>query len=288
MSDVLVVGVDGTIGSALFNYLNTMNISAWGSSHRPVNQRANIFYLNLLDDPKQWSIPKISFGTAFLCAGVCRMALCEDDPELTRKINVIGMTRLVDYLVKMGVFVVYLSTNQVFSGAESYVHEHTNYQPLNKYGQQKADVETYIKTACQAYAIVRLTKVFEPKMQLLLGWVDKLVSGNTIEAFHDMVLAPVTLKVVIELLFIIGIKKRVGIFQISGAKDISYFELAKSLADILNCSNALILPVSAKERGMKINFLPRFTTMDCSSIMSLTSGEPPDYLDVLTETLGIK
>jgi len=287
MRNYLVVGVNGTIGAALFARLQSTETTVWGTTQRQSSEPSpNIFYLNLLD--AAWSFPPIKFDVAYLCAGICRMSLCEDDPSGTYKVNVEAMTALANHLSQQGTFVVYLSTNQVFFGDESFVSPHAPYQPLNEYGRQKALVETAIKTNNPNSAIVRLTKVVEPNMALIKNWMTRLQDNQIVEAFHDMMLAPVALRQVLDVLISVGQKNTAGCYQVSGAEDVSYYDLALILADRLGCSPALVHSVSAEKNGMRKIFLPRFTTLDCSSTIALCGAKSPQISDVLRECFDIE
>jgi dTDP-4-dehydrorhamnose reductase len=284
----LVVGANGNIGSALFSRLKASGAAVWGTSKRScVESQENIIAFNLLEPSFTWSFANHNFDVAYLCAGVCRMALCEDDPIGTSKINIDGMTNLAKYLAEKGTFIVFLSTNQVFSGESSHVLEEASYQPLNEYGRQKAVVEQYIREHCPRSAIVRLTKVVEPKMQLIQQWIEKLQQHEPLDAFHDMTLAPVALRQVLDVLVKVGEAKRPGCYQVSGAKDVSYFELAKYVAKRLGASEDLVRSVSALDKGIKKTFLPRFTTLSCSSTIALCEQKPPSFSEVVQECFEI-
>lgn len=278
----LVVGINGTIGHALFKRLQQSGQQVTGTTQRPEAVKPGpVAYLNLLDAPGCATLP--ACDVVYLCAGVCRMALCEDDPIGTSKVNVDGMARLARYLSQQGAFIIYLSTNQVFSGQVPDVPENASYQPLNEYGRQKAVVEKIIKEECQPGAIVRLTKVVEPNMALIQQWVDRLKQNESIEVFHDMMLAPVSLRQVVDVLIHLGQKKQPGCYAVSGDKDVSYQNIANYLAQQIGASPHLIKPVSALEKGIKKNFLPRFTSMLSSSTIALCGQTPPKVEDVLQE-----
>lgn len=285
MSNHLVVGINGLIGSALFNRLQDLpHIHCFGTSQRKDSLKKNVCYLNLLDTV---SWPHDKFDVVYLCAGICRMALCEEDPALTGKVNVEGMMALVRQLAQTGAFIVYLSTNQVFSGNTPFAKCDTPYQPLNEYGRQKAEVERLIKTECPHSAIVRLTKVMEPNMQMIKNWISMLSQNKPIEAFHDMVLAPVTLRQVIDVLVSIGNHKQPDIYQVSGDLDLTYYDLAKFIAESLRKPLALVQSVSALEKGIKKNFLPQFTTLDTSSTIAACDLKPPSIFEVLQENFNL-
>ena len=284
LANCLVVGANGGIGSALYSKLKSANVRVWGTSQRLLsNQDADIFYLNLLDSPIDWRFPIESFDVVYLCAGICRMALCEEDSVGTSKVNIDGMTALARHLSDAGAFIVFLSTNQVFSGSEPHVHEQAAYQPLNEYGRQKVIVEEFIKQHCPRSAIVRLTKVVEPNLPMIKNWIDRLQGHQPIEAFSDMVLAPVSLRQVVEVLVQVGHQMQAGCFQVSGMEDVSYLDVAHYLAAQLKRPPSLVQAVSALDKGIKKTFLPRFTTLSCSSTIALCGQKPPHFSEVVQE-----
>src|SRR5579862_92659 len=165
MLNHLVIGCNGIIGSALFAHLQETDANVFGTTQRrALGFKPNVFYLNLLDPVESWDFPDVKFDVVYLCAGICRMSLCEDDPQGTSKVNFHGMTTLANYLAASGAFLVYLSTNQVFSGNQVFVPADATYEPRNEYGRQKAQVEEWIQKHCPRSAILRLTKVVEPNM----------------------------------------------------------------------------------------------------------------------------
>lgn len=278
----LVVGVNGIIGSALFTHLQSMGVSAWGTTHRTMeNKPSSVFYLNLLEDPTSWQLPPIIFDVVYLCAAVCKIFLCEENPTGTSQVNVMGMSALARYLSDRGALIIYLSTNQVFSGKEPFVLAMADYAPMTEYGRQKVQMESFIKNHCPRWAVVRLTKVMWKNMPLWKNWIDRLLSHQAIEAFHDMVLAPVALKWVIDILTVIGQKQKTGYYQVSGRQDVSYYDLANHLVNYLERPSSLVQPVRATEKGVENIFLPPFTTLDCTETVALCDIKPSHFLDVL-------
>ncbi len=282
MKSALICGKNGNIGGALFKHLTAKNIETFGTTNRVPSDKHTI-HLNLADDPSSWNLSEHPVEVAYLCSGICRMNLCEQDPTGTHKVNVAGMTALIKQLSDKGAFIVYLSTNQVFDGLEPFAKENKPHKPKNEYGKQKAAVERFIQENCSRYAIVRLTKVVEPNMALIKNWIDLLSERQPLKAFHDMPLAPVSLRQVIETLTLIGEKQVTGIYHISGSEDVSYFTIASFLAQKLKSSRYLVQSISALDANIEKNFLPQFTSLDCSSTIALGGQTPPDFTTVLEE-----
>jgi dTDP-4-dehydrorhamnose reductase len=282
----LVIGVNGTIGSALYSRLRSIGESVKGTTQRQQSVLGrDIVYLNLLD-PSSWRVEQ-PVDVAYICAGVCRMALCEEDPVGTANINIDATLALARKLAANGTFLVYLSTNQVFSGESPYAKAEAEYGAQNEYGRQKARIEALLKANCPSLAIVRLTKVVEPQFPLIQNWIQQLTSQQPVRAFKDMMLAPVSLRQVVDIIIKIGEKKQSGIYHVSGAEDVSYYDLACYLADQLSCSRTLVQSADAREGGMQKSFLPKFTTLDCSSIIAAIGEKPPHYVEVIQECFGI-
>ena len=278
----LVVGMNGTIGSALYLRLQATGAAVWGSTQRRGAEiDGNTIYLNLRE-PSSWSFAH-KFDVVYFCAGLCRMSLCEEDPVGTHHINVDATLALAEYFAKQDGLFVFLSTNQVFSGNQAFVLPDAEYQPQNEYGRQKAKIETLLKEHCPKLAIVRLTKVVEPNMALIQNWIQRLQQDQPIDAYTDMMLAPVSLRQVINVLIKIGEKNLTGIYQVSGNQDISYYDLATFLAQRLSRSDSLVRAVSGLESGMRKTFLPKFTTLDTSSIIAAVSEHSPHYAEVVQE-----
>lgn len=283
----LIVGVNGAIGSALFARLSALGEAVWGTTLRHEAVSDSIFYLNLLDPVESWQFPDVQFDVVYLCAGICRMHLCDDDPVQTSKVNIDGMVRLASYLSDHGAFLIYLSTNQVFFGDRPFIEEGAKYAPLNEYGWQKSQAEQLIMSKCNQTAVVRLTKVVEPGMQLIASWIEKLKRRQHIEAFQDMMLAPVSLRLVLDVLVKLGVEPKAGYYHLSGQRDVSYYDVALYLAQLLGCDKTLITPVKAIEKGMKKTHVPQFTSMSCSSTIAYCGITPPDFNEVLSECFKI-
>ncbi len=281
MNNVLVVGVNGMIGSALYADFQSKQIPVYGTTHHPLKTNSEVFYLNLLDPPASWVFLDKKFDIVYLCAGVSKMAICEGNPETTYEINVTKMFALIEHLSSTGSHIIYLSTNQVFSGVVSYATNATPYRPPNEYGRQKVIVETLIQKHCKQWTILRLTKVLSLQLPLFQNWMMRLKQELPIEAFHDMMMAPVALSQVITLLVTLGEKKITGCYQISGTIDISYYDFAKKLARRLGCLEKLVKPVSALNSGIKRSFLSSFTTLDCANTIALCGEIPLQPADVL-------
>ena len=84
----------------------------------------------------------IRSGAAVLAAAVTKLDACERDPEATARVNVEANLALAAMLASQGVYVVFLSSNQVFDGTRPHRLGSEPTSPQTVYGRQKAEVES--------------------------------------------------------------------------------------------------------------------------------------------------
>jgi dTDP-4-dehydrorhamnose reductase len=215
---ILVVGGDSSIGRAVVAELESRGRQVAATSRRPGRHPS----LDLAQPPATWEIPALS--CALVAAGIGSLAACEADEPLARAVNVTAVAALTHRIS----FVLVLSTTQVFVGDRPHYHADTPVCPANAYGRIKAEAEAVVLAA--GGAVLRLGKVLSPHLPLVQDFVATLKAGGTVEAFADMVLAPVTLGQVAAMAADILVCRLAGIHHLSGDRDITYAEMARLMA----------------------------------------------------------
>ena len=246
----LVVGGDSQIGSALSDYWRENNIPFHATTRhkKMVADHCPIIDLNNIDNFQNIKFYK----SAVICAAITDIAECEKNPDRTREVNVVGTVELIKQFSKKGTHVVFLSSNQVFDGQHPMQSPNAARKPITEYGRQKAEVEVFIESLSNA-CILRMTKVIHPGMELLIKWKKILSNGQPILAFTDLSVSPISINDVIQKVDSLVQKKANGIFQLSGDKDISYFEFAQEFAVSNGYSEKLVVKDSWKN---KLHFIP--------------------------------
>jgi dTDP-4-dehydrorhamnose reductase len=183
---------------------------------------------------------------------------------------------LAKNLVAAGVFVIYLSTNQVFDGSKPFRLANDPLSPETEYGRQKAEAERRIGPYGNSIAIVRFTKVLEPKPPLFLSWIEAFRKGSEIHPFSDMVMAPVPLALAVDGLRRVAQARSPGVFQMSANKDITYEQAARNLARRLSVGQDLVQPIRTAASGPFPESLPLNTTLDASRLQTEFGMAPPD------------
>lgn len=274
-STILVVGSDGQIGSSLIMHLRKSGVNVIGTTkHRELVNNSRI-YLDLSEDMGNWSCPE-QVKTAIICAGVTKIDLCQRDPALTSLINVDRVSSLINKLVENNIFVIYLSTNQVFDGTMPYRRSEEPTSPATEYGRQKVEVEQNINKFGDAVAIVRFSKVLGSNIPLIAEWKEDLKSGRTISPFSDMTMAPIPLSSALSVLHLLCELRLPGLLQVSGNLDISYSEAAYFGARLLGVDPNLIQPVTAQKSIHFTGYAPKYTSLNIDRLKNDLGIEPPD------------
>jgi len=277
----IVVGADGVIGRALAVALASQGHFVCATTRRPTPNRCGV-HLDLSSfDVDAIQLPEADI--AFFCAAITGFAACRANEALARQVNVTAPILLARRLVAAGTRVVLLSTSAVFDWRTPHVQASCRPCPVTVYGKLKAEAETAFSVFGAAASILRLTKVLTPGDSLFNNWIDDLRQEKSVTAFSDHHMAPVTLSDAVAALLAISRSSEGGIFQISGAHDVSYYEAALHLASRLNAERHRVIESRASENGVLPEEIIRYSSLETSRIGALTGWKAPEPYSVIDE-----
>jgi dTDP-4-dehydrorhamnose reductase len=285
----LIIGGESEIGGAAFSALKSQNYAVVATTRRCDRVASDRLFLDLAASSLDSWEPPQGATSACLCAAVARLADCAADPQASAHINVSQTLLLVDKLLRGGIYVLFLSTNQVFDGRVPHVPPDAPHSPVSEYGRQKARTESAL---CEymvrgaSIGILRLAKVVSPHMALLQRWIADLAKGVPISAFTDMTLAPAQMASVTGAISSLLSERASGIFQLTGPRDVSYADVGHFLAEKLDVESSLVQPVSARVAGLPIGATPLHTTLDSSALRSRFGIEVTDVWQVIENVMG--
>lgn len=283
----LIIGSDSLIGNALMSHLQRSGEKTYGTSRRLDKVKPHCWYLNLYEDTNEWELI-YPVSCAVICAGVTSLEECRTNPVATARINVESICALARKLALKGIFVIYLSTNQVFDGSVPFSLPDDPVSPQSEYGRQKAEVERRLKELGDSIAIIRLTKVLGSTNKLLSSWVEDLSNGKAIEPFSDMFISPISLSCVISVLRLVMDRQLSGILQVSGKNDLSYAEIAEFLAGLISADKSLVRPIPVSQSNICVESMLQHTTLNIDRLKSAFGIEPSDTLSIIKEVLTLK
>ena len=280
----LVIGVDGLIGKALFSALQRKAHVAYGTTRKGAPAKDTQVRKLDLSAPDVRGLPKVDI--AYFCAAMTGFSECRSDPGLARQINVHSTERVATQLAQQGTRVALLSTSAVFDCTVPRMASDRAYDPRGIYGATKAEAEASFLRLGSLACVLRIAKVLTAETVLIRRWIDCLVRGQPVEAFHDVTISPLTLESVVDALVALGAQPQGGIFQISGSADISYADIALRLASRLDAPAELVHACSATERGIPANEVTRYTSLDTTRAAQLLGFAAPSPQAVLDAVFG--
>lgn len=257
---IAVVGATGTIGSAVMQALGEAGVEAVGFSKNHADSERRLD----LADQRTWGVFPGGAEAVLVSAGISDLRTCREQPAATREVNVEGTAGFVRFVAERGSFPVVVSTSYVFDGSRPDFGPGDAVCPRCEYGKQKADLERKLEDLSQDCAVVRITKVFGKTNRLLAAWREALCKGEEIRAADDARFSPLTEDFAGGALASLLQVRRAGVFHLSGRDDLSWFEIAKSLArkcgvesPQVKCSGLLDIDPSAE-------FVPRYGSLKFS------------------------
>jgi len=238
---VLIVGGDSVVGTNLVKTFRMKRANVITTTRRVDKLDKATVWLDLLD-VNATEFPSLKFDTAILCAGLTSKQQCDQDPQQSYKTNVDGIMHVVAKLAAQRAHIIYLSTNEVFSGSDCFPTHKADVNPMSIYGKLKAECESKIRSITSNLTIVRFTKIIHPKFPLFVEWVCRIKKRETIQPYCDKYFAPIPLDYAVNVILRLTSMKFPGIVHVSASRDISYYEAGVVIAKTLSRDINLVIP----------------------------------------------
>lgn len=279
----LVVGGDSLVGSAIRLQCGESGRPVEVSSRRP---GANDLFLDLRD-PDFTPLERTRYEFAFVCAAVTDMRACQDEPVLTRQINVVNTIELMRRLAERGTHLVFLSSSQVFDGETPAPAEDAATCPKNEYGAQKLAVEQAIARHELPAAILRPTKILANRpVGVFKAWFETLANGKAIQAATNMVISPVMVDDVARAARLIAVGRHRGIWHLGASDEMTYFDAARLLAERQHIARTMVNGEALTEAQVPSMYRHRHATLSCRKIARTLDMPLRPSRDVLETLFG--
>ena len=155
--------------------------------------------------------------------------------------------------------------------------------PRSLYGRLKAEAEMKLLQLEGEVAVIRLSKVIGRHLPLFESWKRELLRGGTINAFEDLVMAPIAMEKVVAGIEAIGSRRLRGAWHLGGREDMNYVEAGRHLARRLRVDEALVRPVGAAAAGIPEEERPAHTVLASAKTEEITGvriGRAARELDI--------
>lgn len=272
---VLVTGANGMLGQDLCPILED-------SGYEVVE--TDIDVMNITDAKSvKLVLEKEKPDVVIHCAAYTNVDKAEEDLKTAELINVTGTENVAEVCGKLGITMVYISTDYVFDGEKDEPYEpddRTN--PLNNYGITKFEGEEAVRSLCDKYIVARTSWLYGHHGKNFVETMLNLAKTHKeLKVVDDQIGCPTwTVDLSNALVELIG-NEVCGTFHVCGSGCTSWYGFAKEIFKIANV-NVDLKPCTTAEFPRPAK-RPEFSVMDNEGICRDWRFALRDYLSLRIE-----
>lgn len=252
---LLITGASGLYGSKLAKLAIERGIEVYSSDIQDTSISGNFVKLDISGRAQVDEVfGRIKPDVVVHAATLTDVDKCELNKELAWKINVDGTINIAKAAKRLGAFLVYISTDYVFSGEKGYYVESDSPDPVNYYGLTKLEAETVVMSMMPEsdFFIGRPSVMYGStpaagKVNFALWIIESLRKGERIKIVTDQWNTPTLNTNLAEMTLEVVERRLSGVYHTCGATRVSRFEFAEKIADCFGLDKSLIDKVSASQ-----------------------------------------
>jgi dTDP-4-dehydrorhamnose reductase len=279
----LIIGASGLVGSHLWQACQSRGWEVAGTYHQ--FEQPGLIHLRLTDGDEVGSlIQKTRPNVVFLPAFRSNVDYCEQNPEETHQINVVGSLNVAKAARDVGAKFIFYSSDYVFNGKAGPYRETDEPEPICVYGRQKLEVEQQIAELLEDYLILRITVVYGHEAQgknFVVRLINNLKNGQAMKVPQDQIGSPTLVDDIAEAscrLVEVGAR---GIFHVAGPDVMSRYEFALKVGEVFGLPTESIVPVLTPDLGQPAQ-RPLEAGMVCDQVMQTLNWNLRGVADGLT------
>lgn len=277
MTEILITGATGQLGSELRNLLDERNVAydAFDSHGLDITDEETVMK----------KVEELQPKVIYHCAAYTAVDNAEDQYKAANwQVNETGTQNIAQAAKKVGALLVYVSTDYVFDGTnpgEYKEDDPTN--PKNEYGKAKLAGEEIVKQTLDNYYIVRTSWVFGKYGHNFVYTMLRLAKDHDrLTVVNDQFGRPTWTRTLAEFVtYLVDNKNPYETYQLSNDDSCSWYEFAK---EILADKDVEVAPVTSKEYPQKA-YRPRHSIMSLEKAKA-TGYEIPTWQEALKEFMS--
>ncbi|MCW3996169.1 MAG: dTDP-4-dehydrorhamnose reductase [Candidatus Bathyarchaeota archaeon] len=282
---LLITGASGLFGSKLAQMALARNFEVYSAD---IQSRTFYGQFVLLDISEKLKVHEafrsIRPDVVVHAASLTDVDKCEMNKELAWKINVEGTKNIVEAAVETGSFLLYISTDYVFSGRKGSYKETDVPHPINYYGTTKLKAEEIVKAQSE-YFIARPSVIYGSapaagKVNFALWLIETLQKGERVKIVTDQWNSPTLNTNLAEMILEVIERHLTGIYHLCGATRVSRLEFAQKIADAFGLDKRLIDPTSSSQFTW-VALRPMDSSLDTSKAQRALKCKPLGMAEAL-------
>ena len=277
---VFVTGVRGQLGHDIMLELAKRGIEGVGVDIQEMD----------ITDPE--AVDRVITGTApdavIHCAAWTAVDAAEDNVEQCRKVNAFGTENIAKTCKKLGIPMMYFSTDYVFNGEGERPWEPDDpAEPLNVYGLTKYEGELAVrKYVPEKFFILRIQWVYGLNGKNFVKTMLRLSKDHdTLTVVDDQIGSPTYTPDIARLAVDMILTDRYGTYHVANQGLCSWYEFAKEIFRLAG-REVTTLPVSSEAYAAKAK-RPHNSRMDLSRVEKEGFEPLPSWQDALERYLKV-
>ena len=271
---IFVSGGSGLLGSKIAEIAMIRGYEVYAGYCHNIPEYGEPIKLDLAKDTDLEVIYNIEPEVVIHTAALTNVDECEVNKEVAYKINAEGTRRVAEITKELGAFLVYVSTDYVFSGDKGMYKEDDEPNPMDYYGYTKLLGEEYcdcIARPCVIYG----AKPASGKVNFALWIIEKLSKREEVKIVTDQFITPTLNTNLTKMLLEIAERELKGIIHLAGATRVSRYDFALRIADKFELDKNLIIPSRMDEMNW-IASRPKDSSLDTSKASRYLKEKPYD------------
>ncbi len=216
------------------------------------------------------------------CAALSRTGVCEQNRAAARRINVEAAALLAE--LSADVPCVFLSSDQVFDGRKGWYRETDRINPLNVYGETKAEAERLV-LANPKHSVVRTTLTAGRSPTGDRSFVEDMrlarARGDSLTFFTDEFRCPISACASARAIWELVAVRQPGLYHLAGAERLSRWEIGQLLSTLWPDVTPAMKPGSLRDFAGPPR--PADLSLDCSKLQRLLSFPLPRFRDWIAQ-----
>jgi dTDP-4-dehydrorhamnose reductase len=297
---ILVTGANGLLGQKLVGLIAGKSGDTLVATGRGANRNPDGGYhyreMNITDTNQVMSVisderPDVVIHTA----AMTNVDQCEEDQEGCWLMNVTAVEYLIQACQETGTFLLHLSTDFIFDGANGPYKEEDEAHPISYYGESKLAAEQRIMDSPIRWAIARTVLVYgiahDMSRSNIILWVKKnLEERKQIFVVNDQWRTPTLAEDLAEGCYLIASKEAEGVFNISGKDLLTPYEMALKTADFFKLDKSYITETDGSRFSQVAKRPPRtgFVLDKAYEVLSYVPHSFDEGISVLADQISKK
>ncbi|MDR1992409.1 MAG: dTDP-4-dehydrorhamnose reductase [Nitrososphaerota archaeon] len=247
---LLITGANGLFGSKLAQMALERGFEVYSSDLEAQSNYGTPLRLDVSNKAQVDDVfRRIKPDVVVHAASLTDVDKCEFHKGFAWKVNVDGTLYIREAIEREEAFLIYLSTDYVFSGEKGFYVESDAADPQNYYGLTKLIAEEIVQTLPEFF-IARPSVIYGAipaagKVNFALWLIETLRRGERVKIVKDQWNTPTLNTNLAEMILEVAERRLTGLYHLCGATRISRLEFAKAIADAFNLDKGLIDKVSS-------------------------------------------